>query len=103
MCVTDHHGMTLAVKVALNPNTANQHMCVTDHFDMTLAFKVALNPNTTNQLTSTPHTIICKLPSAGPHNHRQYNRINFLAMTIYNPLIGRAGIETYTFGHKLVD
>ena len=23
MCVTDHHDMTLAVKVALNPNTAN--------------------------------------------------------------------------------
>ena len=24
MCVTDHHDMTLAVKVALNPNTTNQ-------------------------------------------------------------------------------
>ena len=24
MCVTNHHDMTLAVKVALNPNTTNQ-------------------------------------------------------------------------------
>ena len=24
MCVTDHHDMTLAVKVALNPNTTNE-------------------------------------------------------------------------------
>ena len=24
MCVTDHHDMTVAVKVALNPNTTNQ-------------------------------------------------------------------------------
>ena len=24
MCATDHHDMTLAVKVALNPNTTNQ-------------------------------------------------------------------------------
>ena len=24
MCITDHHSMTLAVKVALNPNTTNQ-------------------------------------------------------------------------------
>ena len=28
---------------------AMKHMCVTDHLDMTLAVKVALNPNTTNQ------------------------------------------------------
>ena len=27
-------------------------MCITDHHDMTLAVKVALNPNTTNQLTN---------------------------------------------------
>ena len=26
MCVTDHHDMTLAVKVALNPNTTNQNV-----------------------------------------------------------------------------
>ena len=28
---------------------ARKHICVTDHHDMTLAVKVALNPNTTNQ------------------------------------------------------
>ena len=28
---------------------ARKHMCVTDRHDMTLAVKVALNPNTTNQ------------------------------------------------------
>ena len=60
MCVTDRHDMTLAVKVALNPNTTNQPstgvrkpgntvMSVTDCNDMTLAVKVALNPNTSNQ------------------------------------------------------
>ena len=27
ICVTDHHDMTLAVKVALNPNTTNQIIC----------------------------------------------------------------------------
>ena len=26
MCVTDHHDVTLAVKVALNPNTTNQRI-----------------------------------------------------------------------------
>ena len=26
MCITDRHDMTLAVKVALNPNTTNQHI-----------------------------------------------------------------------------
>ena len=31
---------------------AMKHMCITDHHDMTLAVKVALNPNTTNQSTS---------------------------------------------------
>ena len=30
MCVTDRHGMTLAVKVALNPNTIN-HLMVSQH------------------------------------------------------------------------
>ena len=30
---------------------ARKHICVTDRHDMTLAVKVALNPNTTNQLT----------------------------------------------------
>ena len=29
-----------------------KHMCVTDRHDMTLAVKVALNPNTTNQPTN---------------------------------------------------
>ena len=28
---------------------ASKHMCIIDHHDMTLAVKVALNPNTTNQ------------------------------------------------------
>ena len=27
MCVTDCHGMTLAIKVVLNPNTTNQNNC----------------------------------------------------------------------------
>ena len=27
MCITDHHDMTLAVKVALNPSTTNQLFC----------------------------------------------------------------------------
>ena len=31
---------------------ARKHMCVTDHHDMTLAVKVALTPNTTNQPNS---------------------------------------------------
>ena len=30
---------------------ARKHMCITDHHDMTLAVKVALNPNTINQPT----------------------------------------------------
>ena len=29
---------------------ARKHICVTDRHDMTLAVKVALNPNTTNQI-----------------------------------------------------
>ena len=28
MCVTDRHDMTLAVKVALNPDTTNQPTCI---------------------------------------------------------------------------
>ena len=28
MCVTDRHDMTLAVEVALNPNTTNNLQCV---------------------------------------------------------------------------
>ena len=35
-------------------------MCVTDRHDMTLAVKVALNPNTTNQPTNQP--VQCKKP-----------------------------------------
>ena len=34
---------------------ASNHMCVTDCHDMTLAVKVALNPNTTNQQILTNH------------------------------------------------
>ena len=30
-----------------------KHICVTDRHDMTLAVKVALNPNTTNQILHT--------------------------------------------------
>ena len=33
---------------------ARKHICVTDRHDMTLAVKVALNPNTTNQPTNQP-------------------------------------------------
>ena len=33
---------------------ARKHMCITDSHDMTLAVKVALNPNTTNQPESLP-------------------------------------------------
>ena len=35
---------------------ARKHMCVINHHDMTLAVKVALNPNTTNQPTKCLHT-----------------------------------------------
>ena len=32
-------------------------MCVTDRYDMTLAVKVAFNPNTTNQPTTRCHKV----------------------------------------------
>ena len=32
MCITDRHDMTLAVKVALNPNTTNQPTDISDKF-----------------------------------------------------------------------
>ena len=34
-----------------------KHICVTDRHDMTLAVKVALNPNTTNQPTNKVFTL----------------------------------------------
>ena len=37
MCVTDRHDMTLAVKVALNPNTTNQPTNQTNLFDSVFA------------------------------------------------------------------
>ena len=33
MCVTDRHDMTLAVKVALNPNTTNQQLAQMGYVD----------------------------------------------------------------------
>ena len=44
MCVTDRHDMTLAVKVALNPNTTNQlpYMVVIFHFKCTLKMSSAI-------------------------------------------------------------
>ena len=39
---------------------ARKHMCVTDHHDMTLAIKVALNPNTTNHQTILVCTVVGK-------------------------------------------
>ena len=36
--------------VSTGVRKTRKHMCVTDRHDMTLAVKVALNPNTTNQL-----------------------------------------------------
>ena len=39
-------------KSCVSTENARKHMCVTDRHDMTLAVKVALNPNITNQLTT---------------------------------------------------
>ena len=86
MCVTDRHDMTLAVIVALNPNTTNQPstgvrkpgntvMCITDRHDMTLAVKVALNLNTTNQSS------VCPLQSYSFQNEVQVARLLYPLFT----------------------
>ena len=43
MCVTDRHDMTLAVKVALNPNTTNQPSTVTYKGVAILQFTLTLS------------------------------------------------------------
>ena len=39
VCVTDHHDMTLAVRVALNPNTTNQHFIYWHYRHMHIIFR----------------------------------------------------------------
>ena len=43
--------MERKVELILGCEKARKHICVTNHHDMTLAVKVALNPHTTNQPT----------------------------------------------------
>ena len=54
MCITDRNDMTLAVKVALNPNTTNQPICTILKFCCLVKGQKLLNPLPDDKILGSP-------------------------------------------------
>ena len=67
---------------------ARKHICVTDHHDMTLAVKVALNLNTTNQ-TVRP----CVTKSCLGHNFKSITASNFKLHTQIDHIVEKCSVQ----------